>query len=212
MKKLILLSALSLLVFISCKKETKKENSTKTETKITAKYSVNTNKSTVSWTAYKTTAKKGVHGVFTELKIINPIESETKQGALENLGFEIPVSSFFSKNEVRDTKIKKLFFGVMKETILISGGFNDIKGDNTKGTVVLNLKMNGNLVAVPMQYSITDNVITLNGTITNLMDWKIETAFASLHKACEKLHTGADGVSKTWTDVAISATAVLKSN
>jgi len=213
MKKLFLLLAVTTLGLTACKKENK--TTTETEKTIVATpstYSIDAKATQVHWTAYKTTAKKGVKGVFTTLKISNPITSKTKQGAFENLAFEIPVSSFFSKNEERDTKIKKLFFGVMDQTTLISGGFSNVAGNDTKGTMTLNLKMNGNLVPVPMTYTITNNTVTVNGTLTNLMDWKMETAFVSLHKACEKLHTGTDGVSKTWTDVAISATAVLKSN
>jgi len=128
------------------------------------------------------------------------------------LEFNIPISSFFSKDEVRDNKIKALFFGVMKETTLISGRFSNITGNEEEGAMSLNLKMNGELVAIPMKYTISDNKVEINGTITNLMDWKIEEAFKSLHRACELLHTGEDGVSKTWKDVAISATAVLKTN
>lgn len=214
MKKLFLVLAVTALGLTACKKEnntTTKATPPVIEKTLATTYSVDAKATQVHWTAYKTTEKKGVKGVFTVLKITNPIESNTKQGVFENLGFEIPVSSFFSKNEERDTKIKKLFFGVMEETTLISGGFSNVKGDDKKGIMNLNLKMNGTLVAVPMTYTITGNTVTINGTLTNLMDWKMETAFASLHKACEKLHTGTDGVSKTWTDVAISATTVLKS-
>ena len=35
-------------------------------------------------------------------------------------------------------------------------------------------------------------------------------ALASLNKACYDLHTGSDGVSKTWEDVAIKASVQLE--
>ncbi len=216
MKKTILLLTLSGLTLLSCKKNEKKETvseKTTVETIITTpKFSVNTAKSTVSWTAYKTTKKIEVNGTFTEINIKKIIKSDTPQGTLDNLQFNIPVSSFFSKNESRDTKIKTLFFGIMKKTTALSGHFSDIKGDDTKGKLNLNLKMNNNTVAVPMKYTITNNVITLNGKITNLMDWKIEEAFTSLHKSCEQLHTGADGVSETGKDVTIQANIAIRSN
>ena len=211
MKKVILCLLVSSLFISSCKKETKKtEAPTQETTKQT--YSVDASTTEVHWTAYKTTAKTPVKGIFTSLKIDKPIKSESKQGAFSNLAFNIPVSSFFSKNEVRDDKIKAMFFGVMKETTLISGNFSNIIGNEEEGTMSLNLKMNGELVAIPMKYTISDNKVEINGTITNLMDWKMEDAFKSLHKACALLHTGEDGVSKTWEDVAISTTAVLKAN
>jgi len=211
MKKVILCLLVSSLFIASCKKETKNtEVTTQETTKPT--YSVDASTTEVNWTAYKTTAKTPVKGIFTSLKIQKPVKSESKQGAFTNLEFNIPVSSFFSKDEVRDNKIKALFFGVMNETTLISGRFSNVTGNEEKGEMSLNLKMNGELVPIPMKYTISDNKVEINGTINNLMDWKMENAFKSLHKACELLHTGEDGVSKTWKDVAISATAVLKTN
>jgi len=209
MKKIILCLLVSSFFITSCKKEAKQtETNTPEITKLT--YSVDASTTEVNWTAYKTTAKTPVKGIFTSLKIEKPIKSDSKQGAFANLEFNIPVSSFFSKDEVRDNKIKKLFFGVMKETSLISGYFSNIIGNEEEGSMSLNLKMNSELVAIPMKYTISDNKVEINGTINNLMDWKMNDAFKSLHKACQLLHTGEDGISRTWEDVAISATAVLK--
>jgi len=211
MKKAILCLLVSSLFIISCKKETKEPEVTTQEAKKPT-YSIDASTTEINWTAYKTTAKTPVKGIFTRLNIEKPIQSDNKQGAFENLKFSIPVSSFFSKNEIRDNKIKTLFFGVMKETTLISGHFSNVTGNEKEGAMSLNLKMNGETIAIPMKYSISDNKVDINGTITNLMDWKMEDAFKSLHKACELLHTGEDGVSKTWEDVAINATAILKRN
>ena len=211
MKKVIACLLFSSILFISCKKETSQTTvETKKETTKQITYRIDANASEVHWTAYKTTAKKAVKGVFTKLNISNSTNSNTKQGVFDNLEFNIPVSSFFSKDETRDTKIKALFFGVMDNTTLISGTFSNVNGNDSKGTLTLNLKMNNETVAIPMTYSIDNNIISINGNITNLMDWKMEKAFNSLHKACELLHTGEDGISKTWEDVAISAVVVLK--
>lgn len=210
MKKVIACLLLSSSLFISCKKETSQATTEQKQENVKqVTYSIDTNASEINWTAYKTTAKKAVKGVFTKLNITNPINSNTKKGAFDNLGFDIPVSSFFSKDETRDTKIKALFFGAMDNTTLISGTFSNISGDDNLGSMSLNLKMNNETVAIPMTYSIENNIVSINGNINNLMDWKMSTAFNSLHKACELLHTGEDGVSKTWEDVAISATVVL---
>lgn len=209
MNKAIVCLLLSSLLLISCKKEANKTVEEKEDTVKQLTYKIDTNATEVHWTAYKTTAKKAVKGVFTKLNIANPIVSNTKQGAFENVAFEIPVSGFFSKDEIRDSKIKTLFFGVMDNTSLISGTFSAITGNDLEGNMILNLKMNNETVAIPMTYNIEGNIVSINGSIENLMDWKMDDAFNSLHKACELLHTGEDGVSKTWKDVAISATAVL---
>jgi hypothetical protein len=212
-KAIITFLACSFLI-TSCKKQEKQNTEKKPEIEEVQKntFSINANATEINWTAYKTTAKTAVKGVFTSLKIDNPIKSMNKQDTFENLEFSIPISSFYSKNEIRDSKIKKLFFGFMKDTELISGNFTNINGDDKEGTMSLNLKMNGETVVVPMKYSISENIVNIDGTIKDLLDWKMDKAFNSIHKACEILHTGEDGVSKTWQEVAISATAVLKKN
>ncbi len=210
MKKIVLL-AICLALCVSCKKDNQATEKTKSETVITkTTYQVDPSITTVEWTAYKTTAKTPVKGKFLNLNIDSHIESESKQNAFEGLQFNIPISSFFSNNEERDTKIKTIFWAAMKETSLVSGTFSDVKGDEASGSMNLNLKMNGETVAIPMQYTIQNNKVLLKGTISNLLDWKIDTAFNALHKACELLHTGEDGVSKTGQEVAINAVAVLK--
>jgi len=44
----------------------------------------------------------------------------------------------------------------------------------------------------------------------NLENWNALDAVSSINKACEALHTGADGVSKTWSEVAVQANVLLK--
>jgi hypothetical protein len=211
MKKIILGMLLSTLLVTSCKKEkTRNEEQTITNEISKKTFSIDANSTEINWTAYKTTAKTAVKGVFTSLTIDKPIQSENKQGTFSNLEFSIPISSFYSKNEIRDNKIKKLFFGFMEDTELISGYFSNIIGNEKEGAMSLNLKMNGQTVVVPMKYTIDNNKINIDGTITDLLDWKMDAAFNSIHKACELLHTGEDGISKTWKEVAINATAVLK--
>lgn len=211
MKKIFFYSVVAFVLLTSCKKETKKQEENTPQKETTTKtYTIDANATEVHWTAYKTTAKTPVKGVFTRLNIENPVVSDTKQGAFTNLSFTIPITSFFSKDETRDTKIKTLFFGMMKETAFIRGKFSNITGNENEGGMDLNLKMNGEVVAIPLKYNVEGNIVNLKGNITNLMDWKMEEAFNSLHKACEVLHTGEDGISKTWEDVAINAKVILK--
>lgn len=209
MKKIITLIVICTFINISCKKENKEESTTPNVSESSI-YSIDSEASAVQWTGYKTSDKAAVKGVFTKINLNNTINSKTKHESIEGLQFSIPVSSFFSKNEIRDSKIKLLFFAAMEETTMVSGHFSNVIGTEFKGSVSLNLKMNNETVIVPMNYIIANNVISLDGTIENLLDWKMESAFNALHKACEILHTGPDGISKTWTEVAIKAQAVLK--
>ena len=43
----------------------------------------------------------------------------------------------------------------------------------------------------------------------DLENWNALDAVASINKACEILHTGKDGVSKTWSEVAVKAEVLL---
>ena len=99
MKKLLLLLLTISVFFTSCKKDEKKPETENTP--VSKAYVIDPAASSISWTAYKTTAKTPVTGKFTRLTINNPIESKTMQGALNGLDFEIPVSSFFSNNDIR---------------------------------------------------------------------------------------------------------------
>src|SRR5210317_649353 len=124
------------ILIISCKNEKKQE-----EAPAEAKTALNlTNENTkVSFTAYKTTAKIPVKGYFSETSAILPENASSVTEALNGLKFEIPVSSLYTNDTIRDGKLKRSFFGKMINTATLSG---TIELDNdTSGTVALN--MNG---------------------------------------------------------------------
>ena len=52
-------------------------------------------------------------------------------------------------------------------------------------------------------------MLTLTGNL-DLLKVGEEAAWSSLHKSCETQHKGTDGVSKTWTEVELSATVETK--
>ncbi|WP_299887673.1 YceI family protein [uncultured Lacinutrix sp.] len=204
----ILLIVLSLSIF-SCKND-KKESKVEQETQVIAKenFIVKPEATSVKWTAYKTTEKKGVGGEFTVLKFDNK-SGTTPQDALNNLKFTIPISSLFTNDETntRDSKIKNAFFGSMLDTDLIKG---TIKYNNDK--YVASLTMNGVTNDLPLDVEITDERrVTMKGTML-LKDWNALGALEALNKVCFDLHKGEDGVSKTWDDVAIEVNTFLRKN
>ena len=200
MKKIILFSlvlSFSMLT-VACKKETKKVE--------TSQFSIEPNTVTVKWTGYKTTSKIAVNGEFKELQVSNVKEAPTAVEAMNGTEFSIPVSSIFSGDEERDGKLKELFFGVMDATVSISGILN-LSDD---GTGTINLSMNGISKEVPISYIVSGQLVELVGTLDLLNDFKATSALESISKACFELHKGPDGVSKTWSEVTISAVAYLK--
>lgn len=198
MKKIInfsLIIILSITIF-SCAKEKKQEEKPATETS----FNVDAEKSSVQWIGYKTTDKVAVKGTFKEINILEMNSGSTAAASLEGLEFEIPVSSIYSKDTIRDGKLKRLFFGVMENTLNLKGKFS-VK-DESNGNIALS--MNGLTKDLPFTYDMSKDTIMINATM-DLNIWETQNALASIHEACLELHTGADGVSKTWDEVGLSA-------
>jgi polyisoprenoid-binding protein YceI len=200
MKKIILYSLVLTfsILTVACKKDVKKNE--------TAQFSIEPKTVTVKWTGYKTTSKIPVNGEFKELQVSNIKEASTAVEAMNGIVFSIPVSSIFSGDEERDGKLKQLLFGVMNTTVSLTGTLNL----NDDGTGNVNLSMNGVSKEVPITYVVSGQLVELKGTLDLINDFKAESALESLSKACFELHKGPDGVSKTWSEVAISAAVYLK--
>lgn len=214
MKK-IKLSALAFILFAtySCNSSTENVEETTTTEEITVEktglFSVVEDSTKVSFTAYKTSEKIGVGGEFTEINLYGIEEGKTAFETMNNSKFSIPVSSLFTNDatETRDAKILQFFFGVMNNTNVISGTF--LVDENNQCSI--DVKLNDQTVNVPLTYTTNEDAshFVFDGTI-NLEDFDALKAVASLNKACEALHAGADGVSKTWNDVAIHAEVLFE--
>lgn len=205
MKKIInfsLITIISITLF-SCGKEKKQEEKPVME----VSHSIDADKSSVQWTGYKTTDKVAVNGTFKEINILKMNSGSTAAASLEGLEFEIPVSSIYSKDTIRDGKLKRLFFGVMENTLSLKGKFS-IK-DASSGQIAIS--MNGLTKELPFTYEMSKDTILINAKM-DLNIWETQNALASIHQACLALHTGPDGVSKTWDEVGIAAKILTVKN
>lgn len=203
MKKTVLIVSLIIFFvsfFIACKSEIKQENSLK----ITAPFVLKYAKNEINFTAYKATEKIPVVGQFAKVDITANGTGNNVKEAIHNAEFSIPVRSLLTKDSSRDYKIKKFFFGIMEKTAVLSGKLmitDDLNG-------IAQIKMNGETQSVPFTYTIVDKTFTMQSTIdVNL--WNASAALASLNKVCEYLHKGADGVSVTWSEVALNITSTF---
>ncbi|MGO4919082.1 YceI family protein [Maribacter spongiicola] len=209
MKKLAITFVSSLfIVFASCKDAKKGEESKNVDTtsEITEMFSLVQDSTKVSFTAYKTTDKVPVGGKFQKINFTKTNSGTTSMEALNDTQFSIPVSSLFTNDPTgtRDPKLLEFFFGVLKDTELISGVF---KVENEKSSI--DITLNGETQNIPLSYEMNgNNKITFNG-VMDLENWNAMDAVASINKACEVLHTGKDGVSKTWSEVAVKAEVLL---
>ena len=201
------MAAFALVFATSCKSDKKETVTPSDPIEGTARFVIKPEGTTVNWTAYKTTAKTPVSGVFTTLNF-EPHTGSSAQEALNGVTFSIPVSSIFSKDSIRDTKLQTFFFDVMADTEFLKGTLKTTSATEAIATIT----MNGETHDLPLTYTTTeDRRISLNGTML-LKDWNALDALATLHKACEVLHTGTDGVSKTWDEVAINIDTYLREN
>jgi hypothetical protein len=185
----------TLIASYSCKEKNSKNEEQKIDQK---SYSIDLDKTSIHWTAYKTSDKVPVKGEFLKFDLENNKEGVSAKDVLNGLKFSIPVKSVFSKDSIRDGKLNTFFFDVMKDTKLISGTIS--LGSKDSGTV--DLKMNGINKNLPISYSIENNIVTFIATMT-LDNWQAQSALNSLNKACKLLHTGLDGIAKTWNEVDI---------
>lgn len=205
MKKRNLLSLLLVIAisFTSCKEKAKKVEDEKT---IAEKgFSVDTETSTINWIAYKTTGKVPVKGLFSTFTIENPTKGTSPKEALDGLKFSIPINSLQTKDTIRDGKLKKFFFGSMVSTAQITGVLhltNEASGE-------AEITMNGISHSLPITYVISDQMVKIEA-VMDLDNWKAQTAIKALNLACKDLHSGTDGISKTWSEVNIEIVANLK--
>ncbi len=182
----------------ACKNPKKVEKSEKA-------YNLVASTAQVKWTAYKTTDKLPVSGIFNTVNITKSPSGKTALLALNNVDFNIPVSSIFSNNAERDSKLQNLFFNVMANTTLLKGTIHVNAGNMGS----LDVTMNGNTGILPLTFTVVGDTIKFKG-VMNLDQWQATAALETLNKACFDLHKGKDGVSKTWNDVLIEASVVVK--
>jgi hypothetical protein len=208
--KLVALSFVLIATF-GCK-ESKKSDANQAQEPETSvnTFSLVKDSTKVSFTAYKTTEKIAVVGEFKTVNITNMSDGDTALEALNGAKFSIPVSSLFTNDitNTRDPKILEFFFNVMNEPEFISGVFKVA----TNNTCSIDVTLNGNTENIPLEYTATsDTNLTFDG-VMHLEKWDAMEPLNILHEACEDLHTGADGVSKTWSEVALHANILLKRN
>ncbi|MDC9723161.1 MAG: YceI family protein [Urechidicola sp.] len=192
--KIILIILFISIGIFSCKKESKKVDDA---IKVSNEFSIDDSSIKMNWVAFKTTDKVAVKGQFNKVDL-NKTSGKSVIDFLNGLEFSVPVSSIFTDNDERDSKLQKFFFGVMENTELLSGSITIT--DDKDG--VIHLNMNGITSDIPIKFKSNNNGVSIKGKI-DLDNWNSQNAIESLNKACLDLHAGDDGISKTWNTVII---------
>jgi len=172
----------------------------------TCTYSVDPNGVSLVWTAFKFTEKTAVNGKFNTRTVSGPTSASSPVELARGLSMEIDGASVETDNPARNATIGEFFFGKLKPSAQIRASVADVKGDDRKGTIDMKITMNEVSRVVPFAYTVTpEGEVTAKGSI-DMLDFALKDAHDSIHQTCEELHKGADGVSKTWTDVDLTLT------
>lgn len=209
MKHNIIIGIALSTIMLSCTDETKtNEVEEKVEEIEICNFTYQPETTVINWTAFKTTAKKGVSGKFDVFEVLVPNDgNEFMMQSLNSATITIPVNSVNSDNPERDKKIDSLFFGAMEQTDIISVLVKSI----TEESAIVEISMNGQSVDYDGQITVENETVKFHTTI-NLDDFEAQPAVESLNTACKDLHTGDDGVSKLWSEVDIDVETTLKQN
>ncbi len=164
----------------------------------------------LTWTGYKFTSKEPVSGTFEDIMwTIQP--GKNANALMANLKFQIKTKSIDSGMRIRDKRLYKYLFQKMKNPEFIEG--YGISFDETKNQALIELNMNETRTPAVFTTKIFDDwTFELVGVIDMLKHYKMNEAVESISKKCEKLHTGEDGVAKTWTEVGLKLTGKMLKN
>ncbi len=167
----------------------------------------------VNWTAFKTTEKVAVQGTVVDVKVESPQKSKSLKALLQKTigsGSFDSVKKSDSGNPARDQTVYDKFFSLLANHAQFKGTFSSVKGDDAAGTVTLMLSVNQKKEGVPMTYKLADDgAFEATGSF-DMLSLGMQKAHESIHTACEVLHKGKDGVSKTWTELALKISGMIK--
>lgn len=214
MKKILLTFATGLFL-ISCGGETTKETETiiedndslAVEIEKICKKGYDIENTLIGFGGFKFTEKKEVKGTFKKFTVKGTKVADTPEEVFANATISIPISTIETNDLGRNKRIKEEYFGKMESTFLIKGSI--VKFNKDSNEVIINLTLNNVSKDLSLNYTTSGDSININGEL-NILDFNGSKALASINKACEALHTGADGISKTWAEVNLYITSVLK--
>ncbi len=210
MKKILPISLLvASITFVSCNNSSQEETSNHDTATTKCTFTVDTTQvAQVNWTAFKTNAKIGVGGKFDEVSVTGGEAPSGIDELLNTIKFSINTGSTNSNNPVRDVKIVASFFSTMDSTQFITGNLLNVIGNDSAGSCQANLVMNQVQQTTMLNYVLDADTLRLTGEV-DITNFKALDALASLNSVCLEKHTGEDGESITWPNVAVNITAVI---
>ena len=163
-------------------------------------YSFDSNKAKIIWNGFKTTDRIQVTGQFDQFDSSRDMKQfNSLEDLIDGLDFSISTSSSASGDPVRDLNLKDYFFKLLTSNFKLSGYLARPNG----GVIPVTFNTLLGSKTVELNYSFENSVVRIEGLIDIGMDLGGVIAYESIHQKCEQLHTGGDGVSKTWSEVEV---------
>lgn len=156
----------------------------------------------LTWTGYKYTKRAAVSGTFKRISF-KQTEADSLQNLLRSISFEVATDSLDSGNSARDATLKTTVFNLLKIPGKITGVVKGVKDSVASVIMTFNQEME-----VPFEI-LTEkgaNNFLIRATL-DLTKNGLKPNYEAVHNTCEKLHTGEDGVSKTWANVDLKVEA-----
>lgn len=203
-KKIYLVSFLSLLLFSACSNNTDTKKVSTENKEIVTKVDTVAEATKVSFTAFKTTDKVPVGGYFEKIELNNLGNKGTAESLFIGTNFSIPVKTLKTGIDSRNLKIITYFFKTLVNTDNITGKINSMKD----GVANIDITLNEITKPVLLSYSTMNNTVTFEGKI-DVTNFDATESINLLNEECYELHKGADGQSKLWSEVDIKIESIF---
>jgi polyisoprenoid-binding protein YceI len=161
----------------------------------------------IAFGGFKTTQKVEVKGYFKKFTIDSTNVADSPEEIFANSTISIPTDYIETNDIGRNRRLREEYFGKMEATQKITGKI--IEFDKESSQVKIELTINAVSNIESFDYKLVGDTLTLNGTI-DILNFDGSSALKAINKACEVLHKGADGISKTWSEANIYISTVIK--
>lgn len=158
----------------------------------------------LTFTGYKFTNKEGVSGSFKKIEWMIPKAKDYKE-QIKKTKLEIDSYSIDAGNEARNTNITNGLFkhwGEQKIRIKVTSY------DEKTGLVTAQIRIGKSKNKVFFQTYQKENHLFFKASF-DLLNFGFHQAFQKLSEICGPLHTGEDGVAKTWSTIDLEVKAAL---
>ncbi|MCB9229163.1 MAG: YceI family protein [Deltaproteobacteria bacterium] len=161
----------------------------------------------ITWTGYKFNEKAPVSGTFRKTHLEQNKMSGSIPDLFRSVRFRLDTISLDSGLSERDKKLILFLFGSAVSPAGITGQIRDF--DMKQKTANVSITMNGRSADVRFAVTEQSDRYTFRSEIDLLRQFAMDAQLSALHEACKQLHTGADGVSRTWPLVGLEVQAEL---